>query len=99
MCQLREVVIQTVVNKGRIFDSPEHALPIEVRLCHLEGTLIPFGNVDHHCDGKALGTVPLTLKMGPEFQSINLDYCLLGCTCYFTRSQIQYFVKSGQKYF
>ena len=63
--------IQTAVNKGHTFVSPEHALTLEVRFYHLEGTLIPFGNVDQHCDGKALDIVPLTLEMGPELPVVS----------------------------
>ena len=90
--------MRTSVNKGIMYDSPNHTLPVEVRFSHLEGTLLPFGNVGHHCEGKAIGTIPLGVEMDGH-QPINQDDRLMGYTCYLTKSNMRYFVHEKQKYY
>ena len=55
LCNLHEVVVQTLVNKGITLDSTDHTLHVEVRFSHLEGTLIPFGNEGQHCQNQRCG--------------------------------------------
>ena len=99
MCNLHEIVVRTNVNKGETLNSPSQVLKVEVSFCHLEGTLIPFGNVGQHCDGKLIGTVPLPSEMAHKFQPINHDRHLQGYCCYLTNYNVRYFVKEKQKYY
>ena len=72
---------------------------MEVRFVHLEGTLIPFGNIGQHYEGKLVGNMPLTEEMGPNFHPINNDDRLLGFKCYLTKCGVRYFVQNNQKFY
>ena len=98
-CNLHEVMVRTHVNKGVILDSPRHTLKVEVRYVHLEGTLIPFGNVGQHCDGKLVGTLPLSKEMQDKFHPINHEDRLHGYKCYLTKYHVRYFVQEDQKFY